>query len=247
MHFGSKLFRWCLAGVLVFAPLASADEVSLPGVAPADYDIVLSKSFMSAHPDMLNRLRGLGALDRGQGPEAAEHFRTAARYADKMSQAFLAQMLWEGRGIPRDRAMAYAWMDLAAERGTPLLLVERERYWEALDASERERAVRDGKALYAEYADDVAQPRLETLMRLALKDQLGSRTGNRSYTLDLCVGHWWISDRQLICNLRVPSYSYYRDQFWKPANYWQWQEAQINAPKGDVHLGAPETLKKDGP
>ena len=56
-------------------------------------------------------------------------------------------------------------MDLAAERGTEWLVVQRERFWEALSADERERAVREGRALYAEFGDPAATPRLERELR----------------------------------------------------------------------------------
>jgi len=235
--------------MLVLARTAGAAELPagapIPGVDPADYDMVVSESFMSAHPDMLYRLRGMGALDRGNGAEAERYFRLAARHADKLSQAFLAQMLWDGRaGVAQDRALAYAWMDLAAERGTPLLLVERERYWAALDTAERERAVREGKAIYAEYADDVAQPRLEKVMRLAQKNVVGSRTGSRAAMVDLCIGDWRISDSRLICNRSVSAARFYRDTYWKPELYWKWQERQLNPPREDIRLGAPEPVRE---
>ncbi|HGM5925234.1 TPA: hypothetical protein ACKP5H_003249 [Stenotrophomonas maltophilia] len=56
-------------------------------------------------------------------------------------------MLWNGQGGPADRALGYAWMDLAAERGTEWLVAQRERFWEALSPDERERAVREGRSL----------------------------------------------------------------------------------------------------
>lgn len=248
MRFGSLLSATCLgvALALALAGSAYAQEAPIPELAPADHDVVMSESFMRAHPDLLYRLRGLGALQRGENGQAEAYFRRAARYADKLSQAFLAQMLWDGTGIPQDRALAYAWIDLAAERGTPMLLAERERYWATLDATERERAVREGKAIYAEYADAVAQPRLEREMRRALKDDVGSRTSNRSAQLNLCVGDWRVKDGEVICNRTVSSTRYYQDRFWKPAQYWQWQEQQLSAPRGEIRLGTPETLPKEG-
>ena len=248
MRFGSRFRASCLGGTLflILAAPAFAQDAAIPDLAPADYDAVMSESFMRAHPDMLYRLKGLGALHRGEGPQAEEYFRMAARNADKMSQAFLAQMLWDGNGIPKDRALGYVWMDLAAERGTPPLIAERERFWAALDAAERERALREGKAIYAEYGDDVSKPRLEREMRRALKEIVGSHTGNNNGSLNLCVGDWRFKGDQVICNRTVDSTRYYQDRFWKPADYWKWQERQITAPRGEIRLGAPETLPKEG-
>ena len=73
---------------------------------------------------------------------SAIDFRNAARYGDKLSEQRWPTC-WNGQGGPADRALGYAWMDLAAERGTEWLVVQRERFWEALIADERERAVRE--------------------------------------------------------------------------------------------------------
>ncbi len=61
-------------------------------------------------------------------------FLRAARYADKPSQAMIAQMLWNGDGVPVDRVMAYVWADLAAERGYPAFIATREKFWSELNA-----------------------------------------------------------------------------------------------------------------
>lgn len=147
---------------------------------PADaYETIVLQSheFLVYHPDL--RFRGLGmqARERGRHEEARNDFRNAARYGDKLSQAALADMLWNGQGGPVDRALGYAWMDLAAERGTEWLVVQRERFWEALSADERERAVREGRALYAEFGDPAATPRLERELRAGSMRQTGSRAG----------------------------------------------------------------------
>lgn len=241
-------FHLFLLASALAAPVAYAEQDAvIPGVAQDDYKVVMSEGFMHSHPDMLYRLRGLGALQRGEGSEAEASFRRAARYADKLSQAFLAQMLWEGRGIAQDRALAYAWMDLAAERGSPMLLAERERYWASLDEAQRARAVAEGKAIYAEYADGVAKPRLENAMRRSRKDEaVGSRLGSVVSQVSVCIGNWKIKDAQLHCNQTVSADHYYDDRFWRPADYWKWQEQQINVPKGDIRLGAPETVREEG-
>lgn len=218
----------------------------IPLLDPADTDVVMSEAFMRAHPDLQYRLRGLGALQRGEDTQAADYLRMAARYADKLSQAFLAELYWTGRGLPQDRALAYVWMDLAAERATPMLLADREQYWAALDEQERARAIREGKAIYAEYGDKVAQPRLETAMRRALRDDLYSRGSNRSSQLEMCVGDWRIADSHLICKRTVSAERYYQDRYWKPAAYWQWQEQQMRIPREDIQVGSPVQVKKGG-
>src|SRR5690606_37356868 len=93
------------------------------------------------------------------------------------SQAMVGEMLWKGQGTPVDRPLAYAWMDLAAERGYRGFLGFRERYWEQLDEVEREQAVSQGQAVYARYGDAVAQPRIAAVLRRARSQVTGSRTG----------------------------------------------------------------------
>jgi TPR repeat protein len=48
---------------------------------------------------------------------AMQPFRRASFFADQPSQGMVAEMYWNGDGVPCDRALAYARMDLAAERG----------------------------------------------------------------------------------------------------------------------------------
>ena len=47
------------------------------------------------------------------------------------------EMLWAGSGAARDRVMAMAWMDLAAERGYDSFTKKRDWYWQQLSEAER--------------------------------------------------------------------------------------------------------------
>lgn len=87
----------------------------------------------------------------------------------------LAQMHWAGVGSRSDHASAYAWMDLAAERGLLPFVAKRERYWDALTAQERG-ALSIGAKVYQEYGDDVAQGRLAHRLRKQARAMTGSRT-----------------------------------------------------------------------
>lgn len=101
----------------VFAALLIA---AAAGASAAERDddplVVNSEAFQRGHPDV--RWRNLGATkyQKKRYREAVAHFRDAARYGDKPSQAMLALMLWNGDGIETDRVQAYAWIDLASER-----------------------------------------------------------------------------------------------------------------------------------
>lgn len=129
------------------------------------------------HPNEMWRYRALRALKLGQHARAAEYFQRAGLYADKFSQHALSLLHWHGVGVERDRAQAYVWADLAAERGYRDLLLLREKMWLEMGAAQRARALQLGEAMYREYSDESAKPRMEWAMRRALASATGSRVG----------------------------------------------------------------------
>ena len=133
-------------------------------------------SFEAHHPDQANRAMAFEAFEAGRQQRAFDYFRRAARYGDKPSQLALAMMYADGLGVNADPALAYAWSDLAAERGYVDFVGYREHLWEQLDAAQRERALAEGRKLYAEYGDEVAKPRLNRLLMQGLSQRTGSRT-----------------------------------------------------------------------
>lgn len=195
-----------------------------------DVSVVSSQAFLEDHPDMHGRLLGMNALRGGKYERAADYFLRGARYGDKQSQAMYAEMLWVGRGVPKDRVAAYVWMDLAAERGYQMFLVFRERYWAGLDEAEQQRALVIGEPIYAEYGDKVAKPRLERMLRRAQRSVTGSRTG---FTANLQV---------IIPGLNGDQYidgsDFYDPKYWEPEQYWRWQAEAIEGAKaGKVIVG----------
>lgn len=199
---------------LLVLPLAHAAE--RPAADPYEAEVMQSEGFLMAHPDLRMRKAGVEARQRGRYEEAREQFRIAASYGDKLSQAALADLLWEGKGGDVDRALGYAWMDLAAERGTPWLLAQREAYWNALDADERERAIREGRKLYAEYGDPTTWPRMERELRVGSRELTGSRTGWNGAMRSQARG---------VVGARTLSPEEFRKaRYWDPAAYRQWQD-----------------------
>ncbi len=175
-----------------------------------------SEAYRFTHAD--ERWRGAGeeAYAKRNLRSAWEFFQRAARYADKPSQAMVAAMLWDGDGVPRDRALAYAWADLAAERGYPRFVATREKYWNALDASERARAIEVGQAVYDEYGDTVAKPRLaQELIRERRDHTTGSRLGNSGPATIK------IFDQDTGKVINIPGMIYGDARFWDPAEHWK--------------------------
>lgn len=209
---------------------------------PVDSDIIDSGGFLAAHPDQRFRLLGMQARQSGRAEEARDYFRRAARYADKLSQGALGEMYWHGEGGGQDRALAYAWMDLAAERGARILLAHRERYWLQMSEGERSRAIAEGERVYAEFGDKVAKPRLAKLLTSARRKVTGSRVGFVG-ALAICIEP--VMGR---CSATVTGEQHYDDRYWVPAKYWEWQDRIILTPdtEGEVNVGPLDVVRSGG-
>jgi tetratricopeptide (TPR) repeat protein len=223
-----------IVALLLCALVGTAGATGTPKAPamPAWLDSVLSSgTFQAHHPDIRNQQRGLAYYRQRRHDEALAAFRRAAHYADKASQALLAQMHWRGEGVPADRALAYAWMDLAAERGYPIFLVEREKYWAALTEAEQARAVEVGRGLYERYGDDVAKPRLARVMRLGQwRSMTGSRTGYDAGIRVAQPGADGSLDPSSTARADV-----YDARYWHPESYWALQDRiWIGLPRGEV-------------
>jgi uncharacterized protein len=206
-----------VSSVLLACALACAAPALARGPSGADIEsqVLGSESFLAAHPDLRYRQLGMKAYLKGDARKAMEHFRRAARYADKPSQGMVGELLWEGRGVAADRALAHAWLAVAAERRYEVLESQRDRYWSQLDAGERERARAHAARLMAEFGDAVAQPRLEAVLRRARSQVTGSRTGASGSLQIILPGPGG--------DIHVDGSQFYQDKFWDPKEYWAWQ------------------------
>src|SRR3546814_4578884 len=134
----------------------AGNYIGEPGIPPE----MLTSGFLTAHPDIRWRREASYSYNRKEYDLAMDQFLRAARYADKPSQAMIAEMHWRGIGVPQDRELGYAWMDLAAERMYPNFVIKRESYWQLLDADPRRNAIERGQQLLDEYGDHAAKQRL---------------------------------------------------------------------------------------
>lgn len=190
-----------------------------------------SGSFLAGHPDMRWRTEGVKSYGDGRYMDALKQFKRAARHADKPAQAMIADMYWRGEGVKTDRALAYAWMDLAAERGYKFMLAKREAYWMALTEAERSEALQRGVAVYAEFGDEAAKPRIEKALHKARAQTTGSRVGAvGALTVLISDGAGGF--------MSVDGSQYYNTKFWKPDEYFKWQEqVWSEMPRGQVEVG----------
>lgn len=229
---------------------ASGQQSGPPRDPTGDY-LLRMGGFLDSHPDLRYRLLGMERYKSGQHEEALRFFRRASRYGDKLSQAMVAEMLWEGHGDAQNRALGYAWMDVAAERGYRLLTAKREQYWAALDESERTRALTAGRDILEEYGDTAALPRIATVLRRASKQVTGSRTGASATGRSMEI---WIPGPGSRVNPNavhvISAASFYEPDFWDPDKYqawhdgmWEWSESR----PGRVIVGTPEEAMQPEP
>jgi len=153
---------------------ASSGDLKRSGAVLAD---MATGPFIDAHPDLRFRDLGMAAYREGRKRGAFENFLLASRYVDKASQAIVGLMYWTGDGAPRDHALAYAWMALAASRGYPELERQRNLYWAQLNDDERGRTHDLRQSLEADYGDDVGARRLTRELGSIRSQVTGSRLG----------------------------------------------------------------------
>ena len=223
-----------IQGMMVASALAAAG-LAMSGSALAGeksakiesvpHQLAGSEAFLRYHPDLRWRRDGVKSFDEGRFDDALAQLKRAARYGDKPSQGLVAEMYWKGTGVEQDRALAYAWMDLAAQRNYKTFTAMRELYWSGLNADEQKRALAAGKEIYAEYGDDVAVPRMNAMLRKAKRDVTGSRvgfTGNMRMQVRTENGEF----------TEVTGDEYYKDQYWEPELYAQWKDEFFENPFG---------------
>lgn len=238
MKMSSMLLTLSIAAALV-SPVALAGAFSHPEK---------TNGFLAYHPDVASREDAMDAYRRGDYTYAFRMFRRAARFSDKASQAMIADMYWRGQGVPQDRAMAYAWSDLAAERGYPALLAIRENYWRQMNPAEQARAITEGQAIYARFGDTVAKPRLAAQLRRGAEQATGSHIGYISFLAVAApknknkagdTNGVIIKPEDLISNDAVAGDVYYAPKYWNPKAYFALQDVAWNkpAPTGHVDVG----------
>jgi len=228
--------RYLVIGAIALALASAAPRLLATNPDPdAAHSAAASEGFLEYHPDLRWRKIGLERYEQGKLDSALQAFIRSSRYADKGSQAMVAEMYWKGEGTQVDRAQAYAWMDLAAERGYKDFLAVREHYWNSLDNQEQKRALVVGKDIYADFGDDVAKPRLERKITQGRRKTTGSRTGYKGALTVLLPGNGnWIT---------LDGEQYYNDKFWQPELYFEWQDQIWREPyKGRVEVGAVTEL-----
>lgn len=226
--------------LVLIASVSMASVAAQPNVVPPDPvedPLLITTGFLEHHQDLKYRLLGLEAYKQKRFDDALRYFRRASFFADKPSQGMVAEMYWNGEGSPRDPVLAYAWMDLAAERGYLGFVGLRERYWKALSEAERARAIEEGQAVYARFGDAAAKPRYEHQLRIGKREMTGSRTGfNRGVQIQVPGPEG---------SQTIEGSKFYDDRYWDAKKYWAWQDRIWAKPRiGKVTIGEIEETGK---
>lgn len=219
----------------------SASAQAPPEKDPTSDAALLRAGFLTGHPDLRYRLHGLEEAKQGKFEDALRFFQRAGYYGDKPSQGMVAEILWKGQGMERDRALAYVWMDLAAERGYRPFLILRERYWEEMNEAERARAIAEGQAIYARYGDAASQPRLDAVLRRERRQATGSRTGFTGNLQIFVAGPDGTMEQ-------IDGSKFYDPKYWDPVQYRALQDAIWMKPRiGTVQVGDTEKVMDSQP
>lgn len=205
----------------------------------ANSNVVDSHTFINGHPDLKWRRDAMAQYDAGRYEQALVLFQRAARYADKPSQAMVSEMYQTGQGVAADPVLAYVWIDLAAERGYPKLIARREALWTGLDEAQRKSAVAQGGALYREYGDPTARPRLLGELRRVTAQSTGSRLGQ--------PGPMQVYVRGAQSEYPVGSgEQFYDPRYWGGDGYFEWQAQQdLALLDGGVTVGGLQPVRSE--
>jgi hypothetical protein len=123
--------------------------------------------------------RGNRLYSIGRHYSAIHFYERAARYADKFGQYNVAVMHLKAEGTDFDPVRAWAWLELSAERGYPMMRKAADDLFDLLDAAQQRqaRAIHE-QELLPEYGDDVAIPRAQLQMDRERRQSTGSRLGS---------------------------------------------------------------------
>ena len=199
------------------------------------------------HPDLFGMTVGMRRYAHHQYRDALHYFEIGALYADKLSQLSIGLMHLNGEGTPKNALLAYAWFDLAAERGYPSFVATRDELKAQLGPAQLTEAMTLRAALALRYADAAAKPRMALELRLGQMQFTGSRTGFDSGVTQIgsarCGPALIIGGRavpQIGCGAFNP---FLQKDNWEPNLYFAARDREWMP---NVKVGAPEARTGDG-
>jgi uncharacterized protein len=137
-------------------------------------------------PGYQSLIEGSRSYKAGQYASAKSKFKQAAYWADKLAQFNLGVMNYHGHGVRQNQARAWAWFELAAERGYPEMVEMARLVHEDLSETQRARGQRIlEQELRPEYGDDARVEHVARHMERERRRVTGSRTGFVSGNLQI--------------------------------------------------------------
>jgi hypothetical protein len=219
------------AVVFGFAVAAHADDESM--TTPHAQKVLRAMEHTSTwyHDDLFGEYAGFQRYARHQYAEALHFFELGAYYADKPSQFSIGLMHLNGEGVARDPVAAFAWFDLAAERGYLAFAVTRDRVRAMLTPEQLSQAIALRSTLSTRYADAVAKPRMAAELREGLTRMTGSRAGFDTgvkflplHAIDPAGSASLEDDAFTIC-----ANGFWAKDCWQPEAYFAMRDRQWNA------------------
>jgi hypothetical protein len=173
-----------LLGVLAITGVVAADDPSNDTEVQKTLKAMHNASTWF-HPDLYGLTQGMQEYARQHYATAVKQYEIGALYADKLSQLCIGLMHLNGEGGAKDPVAAYAWIDLAAERGYPKFVTTRDEVAKTLTADQLDQAKRLRATLGERYGDAVAKPRMAVQLRQGMMNITGSHTGFDSGVIQL--------------------------------------------------------------
>jgi len=207
------------------------------------------------HPDLFGEFAGARRYAHHDYKGALKYFEIGAYYADKFSQLSIGLMHLNGEGTKKDPVTAFAWFELAAERGYPDFVATRDRVKAMLTPEQLAAAAQLSSTLGERYADAVAKPRMAQQLRRGQEQMTGSLTGfdygvDQASSKGAC-GTGLIIGGQAMPQAGCASANFYARERWEPNLYFASRDrsytATVTVGAVEAQAGTPEDKAKPTP
>lgn len=163
--------------VLILLTLGLASVNAQESIPQSDREVLFPNPALDLNYAKLQKLADK-YYEKGQYKKAYKVYsEDLTLLGDKFAQFRAGYMHFTGEGVAKDPVAAYAWMRLAAERGSQQLTTAAGQVWDQLDAEQRTQAKSQFKQLQSQYGDRVLLARLIEEDERTLKTTTGSRLG----------------------------------------------------------------------
>lgn len=164
-----------LLPLMAFSNFATAAADSPPECEPLMFRVL---------PGQFNYCLGRRMWEKGHHQQALKMFESAAAWASKPAQRVMGIVYFNGEGVPKNRALGLAWLQLGAQGGDDF---GQRLYGGALlvaSDSEKKQMVDELSRLGPKYSNEIAVPRAAR----RFKRELAKLRTNPAYGAGMCIG-----------------------------------------------------------